>query len=175
MRPVAILMLSVTLAIPARLVGQMHDRHEHDAPAPTGAHEDSAFHARQARGQDVMGVDQHTSAHQFLSLPDGGRIVLQRDRDDSGGTATIRAHLRAIARAFAAGDFSAPFAVHEDTVPGVAMLRARRSAVSYRVSDLPRGAELHIRSADSVTVDAIHRFLAYQRREHHTGTAARAP
>lgn len=170
MRPVTILMLSTILAMPARLAAQMHHGHAH-----TDAHEDSAFHAMQARGQKVMGVDQYTSAHTFLSLPDGGRIELQRDRDDSVGTATIRAHLREIARAFSAGDFSAPFAVHEDNVPGVPVMRARRSVISYVVSDLPRGAELRIRSADSVAVDAIHRFLAYQRREHHAGAAARAP
>lgn len=175
MRSVTILMLSIPLAIPARLVAQMHDGHGHDGHARSRAHEDSAFRTMQTRGRKVMGVDQYTSAHQFLSLRDGGRIVLQRDRDDSAGTATIRTHLRQIARAFSAGDFSAPFAVHAATVPGVAVMRARRTAISYDVSDLPRGAELHIRSADSIAVDAIHRFLAYQRREHHTEAAARAP
>jgi hypothetical protein len=129
----------------------------------------------QARGQEVMGVDQYTSAHQFQSLPDGGRIELQRDRDDSVGTAAIRAHLRQIAQAFSAGDFRAPFAVHDDTVPGVPVLRARRSAIDYTVADLPRGAELRIRSTDAVAIDAIHRFLAYQRREHRTGSATRSP
>ena len=166
MRPVTILMLSTVLAVPAGLTAQSHDAH---------AHGDSAFHSMQTRGQHVMGVDQYTSVHQFVSLPDGGRIELQRDRDDSAGTAIIRAHLRHIAGAFATGDFSAPFAVHEETVPGVSVMRARRSAIAYVVTDLPRGADLRIRSTDSVAIDAIHRFLAYQRREHRTGPSVRAP
>jgi hypothetical protein len=169
MRPVAILMLSTAFAIPCRLVAQTHDVHEH-----TAAHDDSAFRAMQARGRGVMGVDQYTSVHRFDALPDGGRIELQRDRDDSTGVTAIRAHLRTIARAFSAGDFAAPFVVHEETVPGVPAMRARRSAIRYEVSDLPRGAQLRIHSADPVAIEGIHRFLAFQRREHRTGPAVHA-
>jgi hypothetical protein len=168
MRPLAVLMFSTALAIPCRLIAQTHDIHDHAA-----ATEDSAFRAMQARGRIVMGVDQYTSVHDFVPLPDGGRIELQRDHDDSVGTQVIRAHLRTIARAFSAGEFGAPFAVHGEIVPGVAVLRARRSGISYDVSDLPRGAELRIRSADPVAIGAIQRFLAYQGREHRTGPAAR--
>jgi hypothetical protein len=170
MRPVTILMLSTALAMPCRLVAQSHDVHAH-----AGASADSAFRAMQARGQGVMGVDQYTSVHHFAPLPDGGRIELRRDHDDSVGTVAIREHLRHIAHAFSAGDFDAPFAVHQETVPGVALMRERRSAISYDVSDLPRGAELRIHSTDAVAIDAIHRFLAYQRREHHAEPAARTP
>src|SRR5918993_2848595 len=73
------------------------------APAP-----DARFHGVQARGETAMGVDQYTSSHVFEPLPDGGRIVLQRDAADSAGTAVIRAHLDRIAAAFAAGDFRLP-------------------------------------------------------------------
>jgi len=170
MRVAAILMLSIVLAVPASLVAQAHDDHAHGA-----AREDSAFRAMQARGLLVMGVDQYTSVHSFDALPDGGRITLRRDRDDSAGAATIRSHLRAIARAFASGNFAGPATVHAETVPGVPVMRARRAAIRYKVSDVPRGAELRIRSADPLAVEAIHRFLAYQSTEHHTGSAAHAP
>jgi hypothetical protein len=169
MRSLVALMLSATLALPSTSAAQTHAAH-----APAHAHDDSAFRAMQTRGQDVMGVDQYTSVHRFDSLGDGGRIELQRDRDDSVGAATIRAHLRSLARAFAAGDFSAPAMVHLERVPGVPVMRSRRSAIRYDVSDLPRGAELRIRSADAVAVEAIHRFLAYQRREHRTEAASHA-
>ena len=168
MRPLAILIFSTTLAIPSRLVAQTHDVHDH-----TTANDDSAFRAMQGRGGIVMGVDQYTSIHDFVPLPDGGRIELQRDQDDSVGAQAIRAHLRTIARAFSDGNFGAPLAVHAESVPGVPVMRARRSAISYDVSNLPRGARLRIRSADPVAIDAIHRFLAYQGREHRTGSAGR--
>ncbi len=110
----------------------------------------------QTRGAHVMGVDQYTSAHVFEDLPDGGRVVL--DRDDPADTAaivTIRAHMRDIRAAFRAGDFTKPFAVHAQTVPGTAVMRARRAAISYEQIDRPRGGEVRIRT-----------ILAFQRREH---------
>jgi len=167
MRSSVVLMLSMVLTLPPSLLAQTRETHAH-------AHDDSAFHAMQARGQGVMGVDQYTSVHRFDALADGGRIELQRDRDDSVGAATIRMHLRTIARAFAAGDFTAPATVHLETVPGVRVMRAHRAAIRYDVSDLPRGAELRIRSADTAAIEAIHRFLAYQRREHRTEAAPHA-
>lgn len=169
MRRVVTLVLSSLLIVPSMLPAQQHT-HVHPA-----THGDSAFDAMQARGHDVMGVDQYTSVHRFDALVDGGRIELQRDRDDSVGVATIRAHMRSIARAFSAGDFTAPAEVHRETVPGVTTMRARRAAIRYAVTDLPRGAALRIRSSDPEAVAAVHRFLAYQRRAHRTehGTTQR--
>ena len=121
----------------------------------------------QTRGAHVMGVDQYTSAHVFEDLPDGGRVVL--DRDDPADTAaivTIRAHMRDIQAAFRAGDFTKPFAVHAQTVPGTAVMRARRAAISYEQIDRPRGGEVRIRTNDPEAVAAIHEFLAFPRREH---------
>src|SRR5205823_14692901 len=67
---------------------------------PSRTANDTAFAAMQERGRKAMGVDQYTSTHVFDALPDGGRIELQRDADDSAGVAQIRAHLREVARAF---------------------------------------------------------------------------
>ncbi|HEV2670051.1 MAG TPA: hypothetical protein VGU74_03095 [Gemmatimonadales bacterium] len=129
---------------------------------------DNDFTAMQARGEHIMGVNQYTSAHVFEDLPDGGRVVL--DRDDATDTAaieTIRAHMRDIATAFRAGDFTQPFAVHAQTVPGTAVMTTHRSAISYEVLDRPRGGAVRIRSADPAVVAAIHAFLEFQRQQHH--------
>jgi hypothetical protein len=128
---------------------------------------DTTFAAVQARGQVAMGVDQYTSTHVFESLPDGGRIVLQRDTADSAGTATIRTHLQHIARAFAAGDFRLPGMVHAQTVPGTAAMTARRQLIRYSMDTLPRGGMVRLQTTDSVAVRAIHAFLAFQRGDHH--------
>lgn len=128
---------------------------------------DTAFAGVQERGQVAMGVDQYTSTHVFESLPDGGRIVLQRDMADSAGTATIRAHLRHIAQAFANGDFRLPGLVHAQTVPGTATMAARRAVIRYTMDTLPRGGMVRLYSTDSVAVRAIHEFLAFQRQDHH--------
>jgi len=131
---------------------------------------DSAFAALQTRGASVMGVDQYTSAHVFEDLPDGGRIVLVRqDSTDSAGVATIRAHMRSIADAFAKGDFSAPGMVHMQQVPGTDVMAARRSAIRYSVADRAGGGEVRLTSSDAEVVKAIHEFLAFQRMDHRAG------
>ncbi len=128
---------------------------------------DTSFAAMQERGQTAMGVDQYTSSHIFESLPDGGRIVLQRDSIDSKGTDAIRSHLAVIAIAFSQGRFDIPGFVHAQSVPGTPVMAARRAEISYTMDTLPRGGEVRIQSGDSVAVAAIHEFLAFQRMEHH--------
>jgi hypothetical protein len=149
----------------APLAAQQHD-HARMHPA-AGA--DSAFAVMQERGRGVMGVDQYTSRHVFESLPDGGRIELQRDVDDTTGVTQIRAHLREIAGAFGRGDFTAPFLVHAQDVPGTRIMAARHGRIRYRFTDLPRGGELRITTRDREAVTAVHEFLAFQRQEHRAG------
>jgi hypothetical protein len=157
MRIPALLLCLVTLAAAPRAAHSQH------------AHHDSAFKALQDRGARVMGVDQYTSSHHFEALPDGGRIELQRDLDDSAAVRTIREHLQTIARQFAAGDFSASATVHAREVPGSAEMRVRRAAIRYEFRPLPRGGEVRITTRDPVAVRAIHEFLAFQRADHRTG------
>lgn len=126
----------------------------------------SAFSALQARGATAMGVDQYTSSHVFESLPDGGRIVLQRDSTDAAGTEVIRAHMRDIASRFGDGDFTIPGMVHAREVPGTREMAAHRGDIRYVADTLPRGAEVRISSRDTAAISAIHAFLAFQRMDH---------
>jgi len=124
----------------------------------------------QQRGADVMGVDQYTSKHVFEDLPDGGRVVL--DRDDASDTTamrTIRAHMRDIETAFRAGDFTAPGLVHARDVPGTKVMAEKKAAITYTAVDRPRGAELRIQTNDPLAISAVHEFLAFQRADHRAG------
>src|SRR3989442_7387309 len=128
---------------------------------------DSAFADMQARGEMVMGVNQYTSSHVFEDLPDGGRIVLDRGiGSDTTGIARIRQHMRDITASFDVGDFTKPFEVHAEAVPGTAVMAARRSTIAYQEIDRPRGAEVRIRTTDSAAIAAVHGFLAFQRHAH---------
>jgi hypothetical protein len=136
------------------------------APLAAQGTTDSSFAAMQHRGAMVMGVDQYTSQHKFVLLPDGGRISLVRDATDSVGVRTIRAHMQDIARSFAAGDFAHAFAVHQHELPGTDVMRQRRATIQYSVDTLPGGGAVRITSKDSLAVLAIHQFLSAQRMEH---------
>jgi hypothetical protein len=126
------------------------------------------FAAMQERGEHVMGVDQYTSAHVFEDRSDGGRVVLDRDDPtDTVGIHAIRAHMRDIATAFRAGDFAKPFEVHAQSVPGTAVMTAKRDAISYEVIDRPKGGEVRMKSTDPAAIAAIHEFLEFQRQQHH--------
>ncbi|MFI5281140.1 MAG: hypothetical protein ACHQU1_11625 [Gemmatimonadales bacterium] len=152
------LVLVTALVMVASPLAAQHD--------PAHMHTDSAYAAMQSRGEHVMGVDQYTSRHVFEPLLSGGRIELQREVDDSAGTAQIRRHLAEVATAFGRGDFSAPFLVHDQDVPGTHVMAAHKDAISYTVRPLPRGGEIVISSGDPTVVDAVHAFLAFQRQEH---------
>ena len=136
--------------------------------------EDPAYAALQSRGAVAMGVNQNTSSHRFDPLPDGGRIALERDVDDSAGVVQIRRHLQESAAAFAQGRFDTPAFVHAETVPGTTVMAARASAIRYHYRDLPRGGEIRLTAHDSISVVAIHEFLAFQRKDHRVGMEPKA-
>jgi hypothetical protein len=129
----------------------------------------------QERGKMAMGVDQTTSTHHFDALPDGGRIELLRDVDDSLGIAQIRAHLRLIQHAFQAGDFSTPEFVHMQMMPGTAEMARKRDVIEYSFHELPRGGEVVMKTSDAQALAAIHAFMGAQRSEHHASGAGVAP
>jgi hypothetical protein len=129
---------------------------------------DSGFAALQKRGQQGMGVDQYTTQHQFESLADGGRIIYESSSGHAAEVAQIRKHLGEIALAFAAGDFSTPAFIHDETVPGTPVMAERREAIEYELVERPLGAELRLATRNAEVLHAIHAFMAYQRIEHHT-------
>jgi hypothetical protein len=132
---------------------------------------DSSFAALQQRGETAMGVNQYTSQHVFEPLPNGGRIVLQRQASDSVGVAAIRAHMDTISKSFGKGDFAVPGFVHATgDVPGTAAMKRLKAEIIYTPQDLPGGAQVVISTRNPQAVSAIHEFLAFQRMDHRTGS-----
>jgi hypothetical protein len=168
-RSLALLLLGLTAVSPtlrAQSPDSMPAGHRH-TPGMTHAQADSSTAAMKKRGKQAMMVDQDKATHHFDALPDGGRIELQSSIDDSVAISGIRAHFKEIETAFRAGDFSIPMFVHAGEVPGTSVMAAKRSGIRYIRRDLPRGAELRLRTTDPEVVRAIHSFMAFQRREHH--------
>ena len=118
-----------------------------------------------------MGFDQDKTVHHFHLYTDGGAIeVNTRDAKDTTERAAVRTHLSHIATMFGEGDFASPMHVHgTKDVPGVAVLTARRSAITYRYAETAAGGRIDIVTTDGDALAALHDFLRYQIREHHTG------
>jgi hypothetical protein len=123
------------------------------------------------RGAKTMGFDQTKTAHHFYLYSDGGAIdVRVKNRADTKDLAAIRSHLPHLAVMFQDGNFEAPMLVHDTkTVPGVAILSARKETLRYTYAETPAGGRITVVTTDAAARAALHDFLKYQIREHQTG------
>ena len=131
--------------------------------------------AMKKRGAAAMGFDQDATVHHFRLAADGGSIEVHvKNTGDTTTLAAVRTHLKAIAAQFASGDFSKPLMTHAENPPGAARMAALRATIDYTYEDTGSGGRVRIRSSSADGVTAVHEFLQYQIREHHTGDDTRA-
>ena len=117
-----------------------------------------------------MGFSQTKTAHHFLLAKDGGAIeVTAKDPKDTVSQDQIRMHLPHITTAFASGDFTDPMEVHDQTPPGVPTMKRLKAKIQYKFEETDTGGRVLIHSNNTEAIDAIHDFLRFQIREHHTG------
>ena len=132
-----------------------------------GQHQHAVSHDRANQG---MGFDQNKTTHHFLLQQAGGTIeVTARDAADTASTEQIQMHLKHIATAFAAGDFSLPMFIHDTDPPGVPMMKERRAQMTFRYEDVEKGGRVVVQTKDAAALAALHDFLRFQIREHKTG------
>jgi hypothetical protein len=122
------------------------------------------------RHQHASGIASAAVQHHFLLAGDGGSIRLEvKDAADTGTRAAIRTHLQAIARAFAAGDFSLPAQIHAQLPPGAQAMKARAATLRYTYAETANGGTVTITTANPEARAAVHEFLRFQIRDHGTG------
>ena len=122
------------------------------------------------RGAQAMGFSQTATTHHFRLSKDGGSIEVEaNDAHDDASRDQIRAHLKHIAASFSTGDFEIPMLVHDETPPGVPVMRQLKDVISYKFEETERGGRVRIASNNAAAVAAIHEFLRFQIREHRTG------
>lgn len=144
-----------TVVVAATLTAPIQDHHQAHAA-------DRARHG--------MGFDQQRTTHHFLIETDGGTIqVTAKDAGDTESESQIRTHLQHIAQAFATGDFTLPLFIHETEAPGSAIMKERRSMLSFTFERMPAGGKVIVRTSDRQALTALHDFLRFQIREHKTG------
>jgi hypothetical protein len=122
------------------------------------------------RGDHVMGFDHTKTTHHFRLLPQGGTIeITANSAADTTSRDQIRSHLGHISQKFADGDFNAPMLIHEQVPLGVPEMKKLKSEIEYRFEETERGATIHISTTNSTALEAIHKFLRFQIKEHKTG------
>jgi hypothetical protein len=139
--------------------------HEEHMKASTEHHADV-----DKRGNTGMGFPQDQTTHHFLLYSDGGAIeVTVNDRRDSVDMQAVRSHLKDIVTMFSEGDFTIPMFVHDQTPPGVQVMKAKRAAISYNYEEIPDGGRVRIKTGDGEALKAIQEFLRFQINDHQTG------
>lgn len=122
------------------------------------------------RGDRVMGFDHTRTTHHFRLLPDGGAIeITANTAEDNESRDQIRMHLGHIVKMFAAGNFNAPMLIHDQTPPGVPIMKKLKDQITYSFEETPRGATVHISTKNAEALQAIYEFLRFQIKEHKTG------
>jgi hypothetical protein len=175
----AALLLQAVQASPAPSTAcPMHAEHMAAASQSkaTGQETGHSHDGVMARGEDArgMGFSQTATTHHFLLHRDGGEIrITAKDPADAATVSQIREHVEHIQAQFSAGDFSIPHFVHAQDPPGVDVMKNKRSAIRYRAENLKDGARLAITTRDRQALDALHEFLGFQIREHHTDDSGR--
>lgn|SRR2546423_4215665 len=125
------------------------------------------------RGDHAMGFSHETTTHHFRLYKDGGAIeVLANDPKDTASRDQIRMHLAHIAKLFASGEFDIPGFIHSTTPPGTPLMVKLRDQIHYDYTETSRGATVRIATVNSEAVQAIHAFLRFQIRDHHTGESS---
>ena len=122
------------------------------------------------RGNTGMGFEQGKTTHHFLLTKDGGVIqVSANSADDKASIEQIQMHLHHIAAAFASGDFDIPMFVHDQTPPGVPVLKRLRKKLHYKLETTDSGGRVVISTANIEVRHALWDFLRFQITEHKTG------
>jgi len=122
------------------------------------------------RGDKHMGFDHLKTTHHFLLANDGGAIQVEaNDAKDTESRDQIRGHLRHITMMFSEGNFEVPMLIHEKTPPGSEVMQKLKEEIKYEYKETDRGALIQISTANKQALQAIHKFLKFQIKEHMTG------
>jgi hypothetical protein len=131
---------------------------------------DMADEQMNKRGDHVMGFDHAKTTHHFRLQESGGSIeVTANISDDIESSAQIKMHLKHIAAMFAEGNFNAPILIHDQTPPGVPVMKELKDEIKYNFEDIDRGAAVRISTKNPTALKAIHDFLRFQIKKHKTG------
>lgn len=122
------------------------------------------------RGDHVMGFDHMKTTHHFRLSANGGSIeVAANSPQDVESRDQIRMHLGHIAKMFAQGNFNAPMLIHDQTPPGVPVMKDLKSDIQYKFEETAQGARVRISTRNPEALKGIHEFLKFQIKEHRTG------
>jgi hypothetical protein len=127
----------------------------------------NAQQAMLERGNIAMGFDQNKIMHHFMATSTGGKImIVALNSNDSETVSQIRQHVMDIKQEFSQGNFTKPFFIHDQQVPGTDMMVAKKDLIRFSTQQLDNGAVLTLATDDKELLSAVQQFMNFQGREH---------
>ena len=84
------------------------------------------------RGNVAMGFNQTKIHHHFMSTTTGGEImIMSTNMSDAQTMAEIKIHVKDIQYEFSKGNFTKPFYIHAQIVPGTDIMAAKKNLIKY--------------------------------------------
>lgn len=119
------------------------------------------------RGNMAMGFNQTKIHHHFMSTTTGGEImIMSTNTTDTQTINEIRSHVKDIQYEFSQGNFSKPFYIHDQIVPGTDVLTAKKDLIQYSIKDIDGGSVLILTTNDTELLNAIQQFMNFQSSQH---------
>ena len=128
---------------------------------------DSNQTAMLERGDIAMGFNQSMIHHHFMATKTGGEIMIMSiNMSDIKTINEIRSHVKDIQYEFSQGNFTKPFYIHAQVVPGTDIMTAKKNMIQYSIEDIDGGSVLILRANNTELLDAIQQFMNFQSTQH---------
>src|SRR5579883_458843 len=99
------------------------------------------------RGDISMGFNQSMIHHHFMATKTGGEImIMSTNMSDTKTINEIRSHVKDIQYEFSQGNFTRPFYIHAQVVPGTDIMTAKKNMIQYSIEDIDGGSVLILRT-----------------------------
>ena len=119
------------------------------------------------RSNVAMGFNQSKIQHHFMATQTGGQImILSLNISDIETINEIRSHIQNIQYEFSQGNFTKPFYIHVQVVPGTDVMTAKKNLIQYSSKDVDNGSILILTTNDAELLDAIQQFMNFQSSQH---------
>ena len=119
------------------------------------------------RGNVAMGFNQTMIHHHFMSTSTGGQImIMSTNQSDVKTIDEIKSHVKEIQYEFSQGNFTKPFYIHAQIVPGTDVMTAKKDLIHYSVKDIDGGSILVLTTNDTQLLAAIQQFMNFQSSQH---------
>ncbi|MDE1812617.1 MAG: hypothetical protein KGI19_00960 [Thaumarchaeota archaeon] len=119
------------------------------------------------RGNVAMGFNQSMIHHHFMATTTGGEImIMSTNMSDANTINEIRSHVKEIQYEFSQGNFTKPFYIHAQDVPGTDIMTTKKDLIQYSVKDVDGGSILILTTNDTELLNAIQQFMNFQSSQH---------